>query len=322
MISIIVPIYKAESFITRCIDSILAQTYQDWELLLVDDGSPDDSGKICDEYAAKDARIQVFHKPNGGVSSARNLGLKKAIGDWVSFIDADDYLLPEFFERLIAHEKYDLVMSGSRRFGNSDSALLIPEDREYDTRTFVEHIFKSNPSEINYMCCISYPWGKILRADIIRRNHLVFNTNMKLSEDTCFMLQYLEHVDRVKFIAGGDYMYFVSSGPKTHLRMTAEEYKSHVEGLLTTSAHLGGMYNVDSTKYSTDMCSMYYSAFLNSLKTASYLEVRKQLNTFKEFNTIPYNNLMKNMTPHKQGVLKVAMSNSILLFLTIKLFLK
>ena len=97
MISIIVPIYKAEAFIARCIDSILVQTYQDWELLLVDDGSPDDSGKICDEYAAKDARIQVFHKPNGGVSSARNLGLKKAIGDWVSFIDADDYLLPEFF---------------------------------------------------------------------------------------------------------------------------------------------------------------------------------------------------------------------------------
>ena len=91
-ISVIVPVYNTEKYLRRCIDSVLAQTYQDFELLLIDDGSKDSSGAICDEYAAKDARVRVFHKENGGVSSARNLGLDNARGEWVTFVDSDDYI--------------------------------------------------------------------------------------------------------------------------------------------------------------------------------------------------------------------------------------
>ena len=94
-ISIIIPIYKVEKYIRECLDSILNQTFTDWEALLIDDGSPDNSGVICDEYAAKDNRFKVFHKENGGVSSARNLGLEKATGEWVTFIDADDWIEKE-----------------------------------------------------------------------------------------------------------------------------------------------------------------------------------------------------------------------------------
>ena len=95
-VSIIVPVYKAEKYLNRCIDSILAQTFIDWELLLIDDGSPDKSGEICDEYSKKDQRIKVFHKSNGGVSSARNLGLDHVKGQWITFIDADDYIDSSF----------------------------------------------------------------------------------------------------------------------------------------------------------------------------------------------------------------------------------
>ena len=101
MISIIVPVYKVESYIRRCIDSILNQTYTNFELILVDDGSPDDSGVICDEYATKDKRIKVIHKQNGGVSSARNTGLNVAQGDFISFVDSDDWIHPQMFELLI-----------------------------------------------------------------------------------------------------------------------------------------------------------------------------------------------------------------------------
>ena len=90
-ISVIVPVYNVEKYLPRCIDSILSQTFTDFELLLIDDGSPDNCGKICDEYAAKDSRVRVFHKPNGGVSSARNLGLDNARGEWIAFIDSDDF---------------------------------------------------------------------------------------------------------------------------------------------------------------------------------------------------------------------------------------
>ena len=120
MISIIVPIYKAEVFLPRCIDSVIAQTYTNWDLLLVDDGSPDKSGKICEEYSRKDARIKVYHKQNGGVSSARNYGLDKARGEWVSFLDADDYILPSFLDNLINNNKgFELICSGYMGFGDS-----------------------------------------------------------------------------------------------------------------------------------------------------------------------------------------------------------
>ena len=95
-VSIIVPVYKVEQYLARCIDSILAQTYKDWELLLIDDGSPDRSGFICDEYATKDPRIRVFHKENGGVSSARNIGIESSHGEWIYFLDSDDYVSLEF----------------------------------------------------------------------------------------------------------------------------------------------------------------------------------------------------------------------------------
>ena len=101
LISIIVPVYKVEKYLRRCIDSILAQTYQNIEVLLVDDGSPDNSGAICDEYADKDSHVRVFHKPNGGVSSARNLGLMEAKGQYIGFVDADDYIDKTMYEVLL-----------------------------------------------------------------------------------------------------------------------------------------------------------------------------------------------------------------------------
>ena len=97
-VSIIVPVYKAEKYLQRCVDSILAQTFTDFELLLVDDGPPDSSGIISDRYAATDPRVHVFHKPNGGVSSARNLGIDNARGEWLMFVDADDTISKNLFQ--------------------------------------------------------------------------------------------------------------------------------------------------------------------------------------------------------------------------------
>ena len=102
MISIIVPVYNTAKFLERCIDSIVAQTYTDWELLLIDDGSTDHSGDICDRYAASDPRIRAFHKPNGGLTSARNHGLERASGEWVTHIDSDDWVEPDMLAALLA----------------------------------------------------------------------------------------------------------------------------------------------------------------------------------------------------------------------------
>ena len=117
-ISVIVPVYNTEKYLHRCIDSILAQTFTDFELLLIDDGSKDNSGAICDEYAAKDSRVRVFHKENGGVSSARNLGLDNVRGEWVTFVDSDDWVEKEYIELFVKNID-DLGISTSTSFNSS-----------------------------------------------------------------------------------------------------------------------------------------------------------------------------------------------------------
>ena len=115
MVSIIVPVYKVEQYLPTCIESIINQTYRDIEIILVDDGSPDNCGKICDEYARKDKRIKVFHKENGGLSDARNFGLKRILGEYIGFVDGDDWIEPEMYEVLVnSAEEYnaDIVYCG------------------------------------------------------------------------------------------------------------------------------------------------------------------------------------------------------------------
>ena len=112
-ISVIVPVYKAEKFLSNCIKSILNQTYHDLEVILVDDGSPDSSGQICEEYAKKDNRIKVIHQKNAGVAAARNVGLDLATGDYITFVDSDDYIRPQMYEKMLKcaqNNHCDLVM--------------------------------------------------------------------------------------------------------------------------------------------------------------------------------------------------------------------
>lgn len=105
-ISIIVPVYKVEPYLRKCLDSILAQTFTNFEVILVDDGSPDNSGKICDEYAIKDSRVRVIHKENGGLSSARNAGIDIAQGKYLGFVDSDDYIAEDMYEVLYENLKF------------------------------------------------------------------------------------------------------------------------------------------------------------------------------------------------------------------------
>lgn len=140
LISVIVPIYKVEQYLGQCVDSVLAQSYGNFELILVDDGSPDNCGKICDEYALQDNRIFVIHKENGGLSDARNSGIKKAIGEYIALIDSDDYVSPFFLEILITNAlKYgaDVVTTGqSTKFidGDATPILLAVSTQDFKSR--------------------------------------------------------------------------------------------------------------------------------------------------------------------------------------------
>lgn len=147
-LSIIVPVYNVEAYIKRCLNSILAQTFTDFELILVDDGSPDGCPAICDEYAARDRRITVIHKPNGGLSDARNAGLDIAAGEFLGFVDSDDYISPNMYEKLVEAIKSsgaDLVACGMYYIGADEKVNSIwpslSENKLYMRTDFIDHFY-------------------------------------------------------------------------------------------------------------------------------------------------------------------------------------
>lgn len=142
-LSIIVPVYNVEPYLRRCVDSILNQTFSDFELILVDDGSPDSCGAICDDYAARDRRIKVIHKANGGVSYARNEGLDIAQGEYIGFVDSDDYIHPKMYEILVGvieREQVDLVQCGYQRVCPEETTTYFPIDGFPEVRKYYKEM--------------------------------------------------------------------------------------------------------------------------------------------------------------------------------------
>lgn len=192
LISIIVAIYNVEKFLPECLDSIVKQTYNKLEIILVDDGALDGSGKIVDKYASQDKRVKALHKENGGQSSARNLGLDNATGDYIIFVDGDDYLAPDFVEymlKLANHTKADIVMS-KNCFTTSDRTQV-----SNDTITTI------TPEE--FILSYLYPrvrigvWNKMYKRDFIEQNKLRFRLRSKTGEGMTFITFAAQYVKSI-----------------------------------------------------------------------------------------------------------------------------
>lgn len=189
-ISMIVPVFNVEQYLPHCIDSILNQSFRDFELLLIDDGSSDNSGNICDRYAENDSRIRVFHKENGGVSSARNVGIDNAIGDWIFFSDADDELFPDGLSILYASIGYniDLVMAGYERYNNDGKlsySMPIRSHKILNRKEGVRNMFR--PLYYEYQ---GYLWTKLFKREIIQLG-VRFDERIYFNEDRLFCVNYL-----------------------------------------------------------------------------------------------------------------------------------
>ena len=190
MISIIVPIYNCISSLPRCIDSIQSQTFIDWELLLIDDGSMDGSGQLCDILASEDFRIRVFHKPNGGVSSARNMGLDHARGKYVIFCDSDDWVEPEWCEQLYqAAEKFPGCQPVCNYYHSMAGRDTI--NREAECKKLGKNIDKIDFFSLNHYELLGIPWNKIYLRSILEDYHIRFRQELSLGEDMVFNLDYL-----------------------------------------------------------------------------------------------------------------------------------
>ncbi len=186
-VSIIIPVYRAELYLSKCVDSIISQTFLDWELLLVEDGSPDRSGEICDEYARRDSRIRVFHKPNGGVSSARNLGLKNATGEWITFVDADDWISQQTLETCSSYfSTYDVI-----RF----SMKIVNDERDESKNRYRKLKYNTEKGEIidkvlsrSSLLCVC---GGVYKSELFQRTNIQFDTTLIMAEDWLVLLKLL-----------------------------------------------------------------------------------------------------------------------------------
>lgn len=212
-ISVILPVYKAEQYLPQCIESLLMQAFVDFELLLIDDGSPDRCGEICDKYALRDKRVRVFHQQNKGVSAARNLGLQYAEGRYIAFVDSDDWVFPDYLLHLyeaLPDEGEGLVMGGALKCGADGSIIgKIQLPDKLLEGNLVEGFAENGLDRFGFSC------SKLYSAELIRKNNLSFDCNVHCMEDLIFMMDYILLSDYILLCNFMDYNYRIGYSAET-----------------------------------------------------------------------------------------------------------
>ncbi len=205
MISVIIPVYNVEKYLDECIKSVIDQSYTDFECILIDDGSTDKSGKICDDWAKADSRIKVVHQENQGVSAARNKGIEISQGEYIVFIDSDDWVEANYLSDLMPDETSDLVVSGDYvdRDGKCLGANIPLADKRFhfapDAIDDIHHLLKSH--------LIFGPIVKRFKSEIIKNNNIKYNSLYNYGEDLLFVFEYLKYVDIISTITKPSYHY-------------------------------------------------------------------------------------------------------------------
>lgn len=204
-ISIILPIYNAEQYLAKTITCVLDQTYKDFELILVDDGSKDNSSKIYTEFASHDSRIKIISQINKGVSSARNTGLKFITGEWVCFLDSDDEITTTWLESYInaIETDIDIIVQGAQIIENNKTSIYKLKDQTYTRNEFAHFIKLWQYKEKN----IGSAWSKMFKSSIIKKNNITFKENIHNYEDWIFLTSVLIYAQKVKTISANNYIY-------------------------------------------------------------------------------------------------------------------
>lgn len=278
-VSVIIPVYKAEKYLKCCIDSVLGQTFRDLEVILVDDGSPDNSPAVCDRYAECDRRVRVIHKKNEGVSSARNTGLDEASGEWILFVDSDDWLETTYIERLISglmDEHSDIVIGGFQiTDGEGISGSQIPEKVTYSREAFIRRFWSLFDEGL-----LSPVWGKLfLRRKITE----TFRSEMHCGEDLRFNLAYLKNAERISMADIAGYCYFAppesTAGTTKYKKRNANEFSLYISGVRDL-LRMAPMEQRDQAQYN----SFVFRGMCGDVKwisrSQSFIEAKKEIKKY------------------------------------------
>lgn len=289
MVSIIIPVYKVEKYLSKCIESILKQTYFDLELILVDDGSPDKCPEICDTYASKDERVVVIHQKNAGVSAARNAGLEKAKGEYIGFVDPDDWIAPEMYEQMIAaieDAKVDLAICG---YDYYDENYQVDEKRRYKIRSNevldqkeVMNRFSDMPPSIRHGVC-----NKLFKNNLLHTQRFI--NGLHSSEDVYFLNEYVQKIQSAVIVHQPYYKNLVRQGSATHgglsIQSLAESFEAHEQMYKDAVKKYPDLRN-HSQAFLLDVCTLKYNEAkrkMSSLSNDEQEQMQKKLQEMKQF---------------------------------------
>ena len=263
-ISVIVPVYKCEQYIHRCVNSILNQTFSDFELILVDDGSPDNCGKICEEYAKKDFRVKVIHQVNQGQAAARNNGVKEAQGEWLHFVDSDDIIHQKTLEILYKTAiDNDVKLSMCSAFQGEN----IPDDfsKNHNITANIlnmdeENIFHLCKNEKYYYWVV---WGKLLHKSIFLKHPL---TEGRIYEDNAVVCKWLHEAQRVAVIPCPLYFYYINTSGTTKKDFTEKQ----LDILWAFEEQISFFHSLDYEKITEHLASYYFEISANMYYRAKH----------------------------------------------------
>lgn len=264
LITVIIPVYNVEKYLKKCLDSIINQTFTDFEIILVDDGSKDNSGIICDEYATKNSRIIVIHKENGGVSSARNLGITKASGEWILFVDADDVVPQDtllYYANTIPSNDIDMILGS---YVECDENGITTKS---DLRQFEKLIDMIDCLKLFYQSDTTlfqgYIWNRPMKHSVIRENKLQFNESIHFKEDGLFAVQYMLCCSRKCLYSSHIvYNYYQHENSSMHIYNSAvsDKYLTNYDARILCLQYIKSVYNdkdlINKAKYS--ILKFYY----------------------------------------------------------------
>ena len=278
LISVIVPIYNVEKYLARCVDSIVNQTYKNLEIILVDDGSPDRCPQMCDEYAEKNSRIKVVHKKNGGLSDARNVGMAVATGEYISFIDSDDYVSDDFFECLLDvmnKENSDIAecsvvkLYEDNRFDEFSDDLSV---KTYDTQDAMSALIAENPFH-------QHVWNKLYKTELVRDIPYAVG---KLNEDEFWTYQVFGRANKVSKLNKTMYYYFQRNSSIMGVGYNIRRLDA-LEGKANRQKYIENNFPELSTQAKIDLYGSCMFAYQSVLKFLSGADKKKALSIIKKY---------------------------------------
>lgn len=295
-ISVIIPVYNAEKYLRKCLNSILNQTYTKLEIILVNDGSKDSSLSICYEYKKKDDRIKIINNDNHGVSYSRNCGISISTGEYIMFIDADDYIENNFIEKLITcneYETYDLFISCYTDFYDEN---IFKEQKLIDENILTFDLKKDYLNIVKYL---RTPWGKIYKLNIIKENNIRFPEDYITAEDQIFNFIYLKYINKYRFLNECLYFYRHENKDSLSSSKSYEAFISNIKKLKFEKVFLDEMNMENKEKIMGDDAVELISGyiFLSNENMFNYFNYKKRLKLIKSILENKYNatNNKKNL---------------------------